>query len=335
MLLRDVARHAGVSTGSVSRALNEPDKVSEKVRSKVLRVIEELGWVPSGAARILASHKTQTIGAIIPTLANVVFAEIMNTVQRHLHANEYILIIGSSEYDPDQAFLQVRKMIERGVDGLILLGENFTPRFWNLLEVQRKPYVVTYSYLSQSQRPSVGCDNFRAFARLTRYLIDLGHRRFGIISQDGSNNDRSEARLQGALGVLDEAGIRVRDEHLRIKEWSIAQGREGMREILANGPRPTAVLCINDQLAIGAMSECQAAGLSIPCDVSITGFDDMELASHVRPSLTTVHIQTELLGIRTAEYLIDTLAGKPVAVRQELEAEVILRESTAPPPATG
>ena len=328
--LADVARSAGVSTGSVSRALNEPDKVSDETRARVQAAVEELGWVPSGAARMLASHKTRTIGAIIPTLANVIFAEVMNTIQHRLMSEGFTLIIGCSEYDRDQAYLQGRTLIERGVDGLILLGEDFTEPFWTLLEVHRKPYVITYNFRAQSTRPCVGCDNYDAFSRLTQHLIDFGHRRFAIIAQDGSNNDRALARLQGAVDTLERSGLHVRPEHLVIKSWSIGKGREGMREILAHPPWPTAVLCINDHLAIGAIDECQAAGLRVPQDISVAGFDDMEFSSYIHPPLTTVHIPTELLGEKTAEHLLATLNGTPVLARQQLAAELVVRKSTGP-----
>lgn len=333
--MADVAIRAGVSTASVSRALNEPEKVSEKVRRKVYTAIDELGWVPSGAARILASHKTRTIGAIIPTLANVVFALVMNTIQKRLMEDGYTLIIGNSEYDQDQALLQVRNMIERGVDGLILIGEDFSEPFWDLLVQHRKPYVVMYNFRPESTRPCVGIDNYAVFARLTRHMLDLGHRRFGIIAQDGSNNDRAKSRLLGALATLRNHGVRVRPEHLVVKEWSIAQGCEGMREILSHPNPPTAILCVNDHLAIGAISECQARGLRIPQDISITGFDDLEFASYVQPSLTTVHVPREAQGLQTAEFLLGALEGVPTVQRKKLEAEVIIRQSTGPAPADG
>lgn len=333
--MADVAAFAGVSTGSISRVLNEPEKVSDEMRDRVMAAIEELGWVPSGAARILASHKTRTIGAIIPTLANVVFAAVMNTIQKRLAEDGYTLIIGNSEYDRDQAFHQVRNMIERGVDGLILLGEDFADECWNLLAQHRKAYVVTYNFRPESVRPCVGVDNYEAFSRLTQHLLDFGHRRFGIIAQDGANNDRAKSRLLGALNTLHRNGIHVQEEHLVIREWSIAQGREAMREILLHPESPTAVLCINDHLAIGAMSECQARGLRIPEDISIAGFDDMEFSIYAQPSLTTVHVPTEALGLQTAEYLLSALEGTSTSNRIKLEAEVIVRQSTGPAPDRG
>jgi LacI family transcriptional regulator len=330
--LADVARLAGVSTGSVSRALNDPQKVSAKLRAAVLQAVEELGWVPHGAARALASLKAQTIGAIIPTLANVNFANEINAIQSRLMEAGYILIIGCSEYDPEQAYKQARKMIERGVDGLILLGENYPPALWTLLETQKKPYVITYSFRADSPRPCVGCDNYRALVRLTNYLIELGHRDFAIIAQNPLNNDRAERRLQGALDALADAGIQLPGGRLTEKSWSVTEGRLGLREVFDTPPRPTAVICTNDYLAIGAVVECQAMGLDVPGEVSVVGFDDIEMAAHLRPPLTTMHVPTEELGIRTAEHLISRLCGKAAAHSTELAVDLIVRGSSGPPP---
>jgi LacI family transcriptional regulator len=331
----DVARLAGVSTGSVSRALNEPSKVSERLRTAVLKAAAKLNWVPHGAGKALASRRTRTIGAIIPTLANPNFATAMNAVQQRLMEGGYILLVGCSEYDPEQAFIQSHKMIERGVDGLILVGENYPNRLWELLARQAIPYVITYGFRRGGEHPSVGFDNYRAFVRLTRYVLNLGHSRIGMIAQRALNNDRALARLQGALDTLHAKGIEMPAEHLTEKEWTVAGGREGLREIARVAPRPTAVICANDALAVGAILECHALGLDVPKDISIVGCDDAEIAAHLSPALTTLRVPTAEIGRLTADYLLAKVGGAPPPASLELDVELIVRDSAAPPHSTG
>ena len=330
----DVARLAGVSTGSVSRTLNEPHKVSERVRTAVLQAVADLDWVPHGAGKALASLRTKTIGAIIPTLANPNSANAINAMQQRLMEAGYILLIGCSEYDPDQALVQVRKMLERGVDGLVLLGTSYPESLWTLLLKQRIPYVSMYGFRRESRHPCVGFDNYRVFVRLTKYVLDLGHRRIAIIAQNTVNNDRAAARLAGILDTLRENGVEILPGHLTERQWTIAEGRAGLRALLRTPPRPTAVICANDFLAVGALLECEAVGLAVPGDVSIVGCDDAEISAHLAPGLTTLRVPTAEIGRRTAEYVLGKLSGAaPLSV--ELEVELVLRGSSAPPSPSG
>lgn len=329
--LADVARLAGVSTGSVSRALNEPHKVSPELRAAVFKAVAELDWVPHGAGRALASLRTRTIGAIIPTLANPNFANEMNAVQRRLMEAGYILLLGCSEYDPEQAFAQTRTMIERGIDGLILVGENYPDHLWRLLTNQHIPYVITYGFKSASEHPCVGFDNYRAFVRITNFVLDQGHNRIAVIAQKPENNDRAEARLRGTLDTLRTRGIQVQEGHLVQKDWSVAEGRAGLREILRVAPPPTAVICANDFLAVGAILECQALGLNVPKDLSVVGFDDAEISTQISPALTTMRVPTEQLGRLTADHLLAKLNGIPTPHSVEVSVDLIVRDSIAPP----
>ncbi len=330
--LADVARLAGVSTGSVSRALNEPHKVSPELRASVLKAVAELDWVPHGAGRALASLRTRTIGAIIPTLANPNFAHEMNAVQRRLMEAGYILLIGCSEYDPEQAFVQTRTMIERGIDGLILVGENYPDQLWRLLTKQHIPYVITYGFKSTSEHPCVGFDNYRAFVRLTNFVLEQGHRRIAMVAQRTENNDRAQARLRGTLDTLHAKGITLQEGHLVEKEWSVAEGRVGLREVLGVAPTPTAVICANDFLAVGAVLECHAMGLDVPKDISVVGCDDAEISTHLSPALTTMRVPTEKLGHLTADHLLAKVNGRPTPHSVELDVELIVRASAGAPP---
>lgn len=330
--LSDVALRAGVSPGTVSRVLHQPSIVSPKLRAAVEAAIDQLGWVPNGAARALAMHRTRTIGLIIPTVAHPIFARMVYTIQHRLMANSYIMIIGCSEYDPGKALAEARTMVGRGVDGLIVLGGNYPDEFWQLLRVQGIPSIITYSYRRDSGHVYVGIDNYRAAFHAPKHLLGLGHTKFAVIAQNLVNNDRAEQRLQAVLDVLGLHGHAPRAEHILQKPWSIAEGRIAFQEIWSKPPRPTAIICTNDYLAVGAIAAAHEAGLSVPDDISVVGFDDLEIAAYINPPLTTVCVPAEEIGEAAAGAILGLIEKNAAARSTEFEVRFVVRNSTGPAP---
>lgn len=329
--LSDVATLAKVSAGTVSRVLSSPHLVSEETTRVVRAAIDKLGWVPHGAARALASHRTRSVGAIIPNLANPVFAQMIYAIQDALLGVGYTLVITCSEYDPAKALSGARAMIERGIDGLILLGENFGDDFWHLLHVQKIPSLVTYSYRPHRDRHSVGFDNVRAARMAADHLLDLGHRDFLILAQQVEGNDRAAQRLYGFSEAIRARGIALKPERIIQAPWSIVEGHQVMREVIAAGDVPGAVLCSNDYLAMGALAACQACGITTPGDVSIVGFDDLEIAAFLSPPLTTVRVPASEIGTRAAAIMVEHLERGAPFQSVEMQAELVVRASTAAP----
>jgi len=330
----DVAAAVGVSTATVSRAFNEPDKVAPAVRERVLAAARAVGWMPHAAGSALARRRTYLAGAIIPTLDNEIFATQVGALQTVLTEQGITLLVGCSNYDPGQALVQARAMLARGVEALMIVGEAHKPELFEALAAHDVPYVVTYAHRPDSPHPCIGFDNREAFRRLTHHLLDLGHRDFGVIIQPVAGNDRVEARLDGIRSALAEHGLGVRPRHLREGPWSIAFGRASLREILAAaGPRPTAVICGNDHLAIGALIEAKALGVAVPSSLSIVGFDDVAMAAHTEPPLTTMRVDNAEIGRRAARCLLARLAGGVEEPSPPLAANLILRGSTGPSPA--
>jgi LacI family transcriptional regulator len=329
--LADVARAAGVSPATVSRVLNHPDAVRERLRESVRDAVSRLGYLPHGAARALASRRSNTIGAIVPTLDNAIFARCIDALQRRLDAGGYVLLLATTEYDRVREIAEAEALLERGVDGLMLVGAAHDPALWTRLARHAIPVVTTWNYDPAGVRPCVGFDNARAAMRVTHHLLDLGHRRVAMIAGLTSDNDRAAARVYGVRRALAERGILLRPELLIERPYSIPDGRQAMRMLAALADPPTAVICGNDVLAIGALLECIAAGIAVPGRISITGFDDLELASHLQPPLTTIRVPSAEMGRLAASYLIDRLAGRITPALVELEAELILRGTTAPP----
>jgi LacI family transcriptional regulator len=329
--LDDVARAAGVSLATASRALSAPQLLRPATLLRVLNAARLLGYLPHGAARALASRRTHTIGAVIPTLDNAIFASATQALQRELGEHGYQLLLGSHEYDPQRDFQVTRALLERGVDGLVLVGTDHSPELYRLLLGFRSPYVLTWSIDESGHHHCVGFNNREAAARVTQYLYDLGHRAFAVISGLTTHNDRARDRITGVREALIARGLALDASRVVETSFSVQSGREALREVLRNAPRPTAVICGNDILAQGAMLEAAALGIAVPQSLSITGFDDMELAAQLPPGLTTIRIPSAEIGRRSAQHILARLNGEKTEMRTVLAVELIVRGSTAPP----
>src|SRR5882724_10708743 len=307
--IEDVARQAGVSPATVSRVLNHPEIVRPELRDKVSRAIANLSYTRDSAARALKSGRMRTIGAIVPTLGLSIFAEGVEALQNRLSENGYTLFIANSQYDERRELQETQSLIEQaGV-----------------------PVITTYVSKAQGGIPAIGIDNQRATRELTQYLLDLGHVRFGAIANVPPANDRSRARLDGIQKALAEAGISLRPSQIIRTDYSLAQGRSALRQLMNDHPDTTAVICTTDMLAIGAMAEARKLGLTVPQQLSITGFDDVELSAQVDPPLTTIGVPAAEIGRAAADYLINAIAGMPIPKNVQLPYRLIMRASTAPP----
>jgi LacI family transcriptional regulator len=318
-----------VSTATVSRAFNAPEKVAPEIREKILQVAADLGWMPHPAGAALASRRTWLVGVLIPTLDNDVFAAQVGALQAELAKVGITVLIGCSNYDLEQAETQIRAMLARGVEALAIVGESHRPGVFEMIRSRGVPYVVMYSYRQGADHPFSGFDNRAAFRRVARHLLDLGHRDFGLIHQIAKDNDRVLARLEGFRDALAEEGIALRPQHVREGAPSIVFGRESLRAVMqAPGPQPTALVCGNDTLAIGALIEARAAGLRVPQDLSVTGFDDGAMAAQMDPPLTTMRVDNAGIGRQAAAYLLACLADEKPVAPPPLDVHLMLRGST-------
>ncbi|MCA0239520.1 MAG: LacI family DNA-binding transcriptional regulator [Proteobacteria bacterium] len=333
--IRDVARHAGVSIATVSRALNHTVSVRPELRTRIDAAAQELGYIPDAAARALSSRRTRTIGAVIPTVDNAMFARGVEALQRYLSLKNYLLLLATSGYDPEVEQRQAQNMIARGVDGLILRGDVHTDGLRRLLATQRIPFVNVGVYHPERPYACVGADNETAAYRACRHLIGLGHRRIGMVGALALHNDRASARVLGVRRALAEAGLTLEPRWTVEVPYHLDDARQAARTLLPPdaAARPTALVCGNDVIAYGVLLEAERRGLRVPQDLSIMGFDDLEWSRHLRPSLTTMHLPTDEIWTRAGEYLVHTLASLPTALHYEVEASLVVRESTGPVPA--
>jgi LacI family transcriptional regulator len=322
--IEDVARHAAVSTATVSRALSEPHRVRPATLAKVQLAVQQLGYVPDAAGRALASGRTRTVGCVIPTLDHAIFASSTHAMQTALAAAGYQLLVASHEYNPVMEFTLVQALQERGVDALVLVGGEHHAPLWRAVADWGKPALLTWA--CDPRLPSVGFDNEAIAALATRHLLDLGHRRIAMITGHTVSNDRARARVAGFLATLAAAGVakgRVAEQAL-----TLAGGRLGLTALLQSKKPPTAIVCGNDLLAAGALLQAQRMGLKVPGDLSICGIDNHDLAAETNPSLTTVSLPTRQLGQIAAAQILAALDGKPIAQRSLLPFELKVRGTT-------
>lgn len=329
--ISDVARRAKVSTATVSRVVNAPDTVRAELRARVDAAIAQLGYVPHPGARTLKSRRTGTIGAVFPTVDNAIFAKAIDALQRRLAEADHQLLIATSGYDPAVEESQALNLLTRGADALVLCGCAQRAALLARLKSRGVPVVHVMSWPLPPGVAGVGFDNARAMGQVVRYLLDLGHRRIAMLAGRTRDNDRAAARVRGVQEALQAAGLALPAQRLVERPYALAPAREGLRQLLEAAPAPTAVVCGNDVLALGALLEAQQLGLRVPQDLSIVGFDDLELASHVQPALTTVHVPAEAMWRRAAERALAMARGEAPARDPEVEVSLVVRGSTAPP----
>lgn len=331
--VHDVAREAGVSVASVSRVVNMPDKVGTAVRQRVEAAIEKLHYIPSGAGRALTTRRTRIIGALGPHIAFAIYAAVIEAVQRRLALAQYSLVLGFAGYERENEYAEFRRLIMVGAEAMMLTGEQRDPAIYRVLQAKRIPYVLNSVYHPDSPHPTVGYDNRGLTRQITSHLLDLGHRRIAVMAGPWTNIDRFAERLAGFREALIQRGLSLRDDWVLPSEPTIAGGRAAFRQLMASSTVPTAVVCVSDEHAFGAILEAQAMGIKVPRQVSITGFGDHEYAAQISPSLTTVAIPYEEMSARIGDYLLGRLHGEPVPHATKVEAHIVLRESTGPAPA--
>lgn len=331
--LVDVARHAGVSPTTVSRFFNQPGLVRPGTRQRIERAVAELGYLPNAAARALASKRSRMVGVVVPTLDHALFAKALNSLEGRLAEAGYTLVVAASGFDPARERRQIESLLSHRIDALVLVGAARDPASYALLEGQGLPYVTTWVVDEDGRHPGVGIDNRAAGRRIASHLLDLGHRDFGVISAETARNDRARLRLAGVREALEARGVALAPERVIERPLDLLEGGYAFRHLMGLSPAPSAVICGADLFAVGAVFESRKLGLRIPEEVSLTGFDDIDLASLTDPPLTTLRVPVHEIGARSADYLLKRLRGEAVPASTLLEVELLLRGSTAAPKA--
>jgi LacI family transcriptional regulator len=327
--LEDVAKSAGVSTATVSRCLNSPDRVIEATRLRVMKAVNDLGYTPNFGARVMAAKRTFTIGAIIPTMENAIFARGIQAFQEELHSRGYTLLISSSAYLPKLEEEQIRALVSRGADGLLLIGYDRDPAIYQYLKRQNKPVLIAWAHSEEYDLTAIGFNNCRSMTALANQVIDYGHRKISVISGVTKGNDRAVQRLKGILDAVAMSALNPEILDVIETPYEIENGGDAFQSLMEKPHRPTVVMCGNDVLAVGALHRALEMGLRVPEDISITGFDDIELARIVTPSITTVHVPHRDMGRRAAIELVKMVEKESDGQSDELQSSLRIRKSLA------
>ena len=308
--LKDIARLAGVSMSTVSRAIHRPEIVAGPKLEAVRKVLERFSYIPNNAARILSRGRSMTVGMIVPTLANPLFAPTIEAAEETLRAAGYGVLVACSNRNADREFEQVKTMLERGVDGLILTGSIHREEMFPLLEAKGVDAVFQDCPDVFNNCVSVAMQDAAAMELVVDTLVERGHRRIAVLTGPTQNTPAVAERVRGARERLQALGMTVGDADVaETADYDAATAKFAMQALLARQPRYTAIACTGDILALGAIMAIREAGLSVPDDISIIGCSDSVMAQFVDPPLTTVHMPFRRMGEIASERLLDRLNG--------------------------
>ena len=318
--LRRLAAETGLSLATISRALNNSEKVREATRERVHEAAERLGYSPNAAARALTTRRSRTIGAVIPTLESSIFARFISAIEDQLAADGYALVIATTNNDAEIEERRALDLVRMGAEGLIVSGLRHQPGLIRYIKSRGIPTIATSIFSSRGQLPSIGYDSRLLGQMAARYLASQGHRNIGVIHGPIANNDRTRLRLEGIRSVTNNA--RALEVPL-----TVAGGVEATREMLQGDKPPGALLCVSDVLALGALFEAPRLGFEIPRDLSVMGFDDLDWAASANPPLTTIALPVVEMGRQSARAIIDNLEHQQPIQGKRLEGHIVERES--------
>ena len=323
--IRDVAEEADVSVATVSRVLNESDNVKASTEERVLKAARALNYHPSETARSLRTQKTRTAGVLLPNMHGEFFAQVTHGLDRRAREEGHHLLVSNSHTDESEAELVIRSLLGR-VDGLIILWPRLTVRFLESLVPESLPVVLLNTSAGQSRFKSLSFNNRTGAYAAVQHLAEHGHERVAILTGGPENFDAQE-RLAGYRAAVDDCGL-VADSSLELEgDFTREAGRAMVERFLDLAPRPTALFASNDSMAIGALRGLHDAGLEVPQDVALVGFDDIPTARYVTPPLTTVHAPTQELGERAMDQILKRLDNETPPSHQTLETHLVSRAS--------
>lgn len=322
--LRDVARRAGVSVATVSRAMNTPARVSPDTLERVQTAMTDLRFVPSAAARAINSGRSRVVAALLPTLDNSTYARVVDGLENRLTDFGLSLTVAQTHGDGVAEEERAKQLIEIGAEGLILAGITHSADLLRLVEHIQIPTITTSYYDAAYHLPTVGYDNREAVHLAARHLEALGHRNIAVVHAPLGTNDRFDQRRTALLSEPFDAEFTF-----FAVDTSVEGGVHAAQSILHSENQPTSVICFSDALALGVMSELQRQGTSIPADISVMGIEDLPSSQFLYPSLTSVRLQVQDMGERAAEAIAGWLETDKRPDHLKLPVELIHRASTA------
>jgi LacI family transcriptional regulator len=331
--IKDIARIAGVSIATVSRVINNTKPVNEDTRRRILALMEELNFRPNAMARGLVKKESCLIGFVFPEFKNTVFDALTDGVSGTAKFYGYDILVCLTQGELENEIHYLNLLREKQVDGIIFSsGAGLRPEHIAIIEPSRIPCVLVGQVSAYASIPSVHLDNFSAAYEAVTTLIRKGHRKIGMLRGPLGDIAAGEERFRGFQVAMADAGLSVQPHWVRASGFSVQDGYEAMEAMKESGPLPTAMFAAADRIAIGAMNYLLEQGFSVPEDISIMGFDDIDMASVVRPKLSTVHYSSYEIGTTAARSLMKLIRGEGVAAgHTEVPHKVVLRDSVSAP----
>lgn len=327
----DIAKRAGVSAGTVSRALSRPEKVLPSTRQRIEQAAATLGYVPNVAARTLKTQRSGKILVTVPDIANPFFAQILQGAEEAAQAADYAVLLGDTQHMVEREERYAQMLPRNEADGLIVLGHRLPPTARDIVRQlgAQAPVVNGCEFDPSLGIPSVHIDNAAAARTAMDHLFGLGHERVAVIGGP-PENPLHQQRLEGARAAAKARG-RLRQMVLVPGDFSVESGHAAARQLLAQNPRPTAAFCFSDQMALGVLAACRESGVRVPEDFSIVGFDDLASSRYLNPPLTTISQPMREIGVRAVNLLLAILGANEVTHQQTLDFELRVRGSTGAP----
>ena len=308
--IKDVAKHAGVSTSTVSHVLNKTRYVSDDVSARVKTAVDELRYAPSALARSLKVQSTKTFGMLVTTSTNPFFAEVLKGVERRCYEYGYNLILCNTEGDVARMHANLDILLQKRVDGLMLMCSEVESQGFNLFE-RHKPVPTVVMDWGPTNFPcdKIKDNSHRGGYMATQHLIAKGHTEIGCIT-GVLDKLTAQQRFAGFTQAMEEAGLDINPKWVTAGNFECEGGEQAFAEMVANGPLPSALFVCNDMMAMSVINSASKKGISVPEDLSIIGYDDIKLAKYITPSLTTIHQPKHRLGKKAVDMLLEQINSK-------------------------
>lgn len=324
----EVAKRADVSPATVSRFFNEPEIVKGKTRKLIEQAAKDLGYYKARMEGGVHHGFSGTIGLIVPTIDNAIFAELIQAFSSRLLTHDRTMLIAAHGYNPSLEVGIVKSLLDRRIDGVALIGIEHEKAPLEMLAARGVPVLAAWNYRKNSSIPCVGADNFEVGFRAAKHLTVMGHQDIALVFPPTKANDRAEDRLSGVMSALEIEPSEF-DQHRFIEtRYDIGEAKRTIIEMLKRG-QPSAIICGNDVIAQGAVYACQSLNIKIPADISIIGIGDFRGSSHMEPGLTTVRMPAQRIAEAAANLLCGGLSvtSKKGITRIKIASELIVRES--------
>ncbi|MDS0526945.1 LacI family transcriptional regulator [Clostridium sp. SHJSY1] len=330
MNIKDIAKLSGVGVSTVSRVLNNHVDVKESTRQKVLEVIKKSNYIPNNSARILKQNNTNNIGVLVKGVFNPFFSEMVSVIGKIISKSKYTMVLQQNDFTLGDDFETLQSFIkEKRLQGVICLGVNFESVSKDSINSLDVPVVLTSANfkLDEASYSSVGIDNVDSAYKATNYLIELGHKNIAVMIGEENDIGISWTRLKGYKMALEEAGISFNQDNMLVGDYSYEKAYKVMREFLIKNKNITAIFSISDIMAVGVAKAIVDSGLRIGEDISLVGFDGLEISKFYNPGITTMKQPKVKMAKQSINLLLDLLNGKGNHAHVILNTELIKRES--------